>query len=69
MPKCTGCPYATGSGAVGCATCPGLQTARAQRTATPQGWVCPTCGSVYSPYVQKCTNCPRVGNAVSTTEV
>ena len=23
------------------------------------GWVCPSCGSVYSPYVFKCPDCPK----------
>ena len=30
------------------------------------GWVCPKCGSVYSPYVLKCGTCPI---AISTTGV
>ena len=33
------------------------------------GWVCPTCGSVYSPYVLKCGTCPiAVSTAGVTTE-
>lgn len=24
---------------------------------TPQGWVCPTCGKVYSPYTPMCYYC------------
>lgn len=28
-------------------------------TITPQGWVCPTCGRVYSPYTPMCYYCGR----------
>jgi DNA-directed RNA polymerase subunit RPC12/RpoP len=29
---------------------------------TPEGWRCPSCGSVYAPWVAKCSTCPiRVG--------
>lgn len=33
-----------------------------------QGWVCPTCGSVYAPWVFSCPSCPRqilLGNTTS----
>jgi hypothetical protein len=28
---------------------------------TPEGWRCPSCGSVYAPWVAKCSTCPRRG--------
>lgn len=31
---------------------------------TPQGWVCPKCGAVYSPSTPSCWNCK--GNVVGT---
>jgi ribosomal protein S27AE len=31
-----------------------------------QGWECPKCGSVYSPYTSKCSMCPQ-GNITGST--
>lgn len=28
-------------------------------TPTPQGWICPKCGRVYSPRIPECTHCNR----------
>jgi hypothetical protein len=28
---------------------------------TQEGWRCPTCGSVYAPWMAKCSTCPRRG--------
>lgn len=28
---------------------------------TQQGWRCPSCGSVYAPWMAKCSTCPRGG--------
>jgi len=30
-----------------------------------QGWVCPICGKVYSPYVEECAECNKPKNAAS----
>ena len=34
---------------------------------TPQGWVCPTCGRVYSPYTPMCYYCGGEQKTVTYT--
>ena len=34
-----------------------------------QGWECPKCGGVYSPYTNKCTVCPQSITSGTTTGV
>jgi hypothetical protein len=36
----------------------------AGRSMTTEGWCCPSCGSVYAPWMAKCSTCPiRVGRS------
>lgn len=32
-----------------------------------QGWICPKCGRVYSPYTQMCLYCKNEGYETTTT--
>lgn len=32
-----------------------------------EGWKCPTCGSVYAPWVWKCSSCPGSSVGANTT--
>ena len=34
----------------------------------PQGWVCPKCGRVYSPFIPMCLYCGDKGNVTVTTD-
>ena len=34
----------------------------------PQGWVCPKCGRVYSPFTPMCLYCGDEGNVTVTTD-
>ena len=40
-------------------------------TSTPVGWQCPVCGSIWAPFVEKCSNCNTIkgiyGNSGTTT--
>ncbi len=32
------------------------------------GWICPTCGNSYAPWMYKCDNCPKTYSTTSTDE-
>jgi hypothetical protein len=35
---------------------------------TQEGWRCPTCGSIYAPWMAKCSTCP-VGSSVAASTI
>lgn len=44
-----------------------MESGKTMRAFKQQGWICPKCGRVYSPYTQMCLYCNNETNHTTTS--